>query len=226
LIPEALGEVITGLAAAGRRPKFLYTVPSFQNPAGVTLTAQRRAQVLGICQRAGLLVVEDNPYGLLGFDGEPERALRAEDPRGVVYLGTFSKTIAPGLRVGWAVAPPGIRDKLVLAAEAAVLCHSSLAQLMVREYLATQPWEEQVKVFRELYSERRDAMLEALSAVMPDGCRWTRPAGGVYVWLQLPPGLNSNAMLPRAISSRVAYVPGAGLFPGRARANHLRRSYL
>ncbi len=225
LIPEALGQAIAALASRARRVKFLYTVPNFHNPGGVTLSAGRRAQVLDICQRADLLVIEDNPDGLLGFDGEPLRALRADDPHGVVYLGTFSKTIAPGLRVGWALAPPGIRDKLVLAAEAAVLCHSSLAQLMVREYLTSQPWQEQVKVFRELYRERRDAMLEALAAVMPDGCRWTRPAGGFYVWLQLPPGLNSKAMLPRAISSRVAYVPGPGFFTGGAGGEFLRLSY-
>ena len=225
LIPEALGQALAALASRGQRAKFLYTVPSFHNPGGVTLPAARRAQVLGICQRAGLLVIEDNPYGLLGFDGEPLRALRADDPHGVVYLGTFSKTIAPGLRVGWALAPPGIRDKLVLAAEAAVLCHSSLAQLMVREYLTSQPWQEQVKVFRELYRERRDAMLDALAAVMPDGCRWTRPAGGFYVWLQLPPGLNAKAMLPRAISARVAYVPGTGFFTGGAGGEFLRLSY-
>jgi 2-aminoadipate transaminase len=225
LIPEALGQAIAAPASRGQRVKFLYTVPSFHNPGGVTLPTARRAQVLDICQRAGLLVIEDNPYGLLGFDGEPLRALRADDPHGVVYLGTFSKTIAPGLRVGWALAPPGIRDKLVLAAEAAVLCHSSLAQLMVREYLTSQPWQEQVKVFRELYRERRDAMLDALAAVMPGGCRWTRPAGGFYVWLQLPPGLNAKAMLPRAISSRVAYVPGTGFFTGGAGGEFLRLSY-
>ena len=225
LIPEALGQALAALASRGQRAKFLYTVPSFHNPGGVTLPAARRAQVLGICQRAGLLVIEDNPYGLLGFDGEPLRALRADDPHGVVYLGTFSKTIAPGLRVGWALAPPGIRDKRVLAAEAAVLCHSSLAQLMVREYLTSQPWQEQVKVFRELYRERRDTMLDALAAVMPDGCRWTRPAGGFYVWLQLPPGLNAKAMLPRAISARVAYVPGTGFFTGGAGGEFLRLSY-
>jgi 2-aminoadipate transaminase len=225
LVPEALGECLAQLKARGQRVKFLYTVPSFHNPAGVTLSAGRRAEVLRICQRAGLLVVEDNPYGLLGFDGEPQRALYADDQHGVVYLGSFSKTIAPGLRVGWAVAPPGIRDKLVLAAEAAVLCNSSLAQLMIGEYLANQPWREQVKVFRELYRERRDAMLEALGAVMPGGCRWTRPAGGFYVWLQLPPGLDSKSMLPRAISSRVAYVPGTGFYAGGGGADYLRLSY-
>ena len=225
LIPAALEECIARLASQRQRVKFLYTVPSFHNPAGVTLSAERRAEVLRICQRADLLIVEDNPYGLLGFDGEPQRALYADDPHSVVYLGSFSKTIAPGLRVGWAVAPPGIRDKLVLAAEAAVLCHSSLAQLMIGEYLANQPWREQVKVFRELYRERRDTMLEALSAVMPEGCRWTRPAGGFYVWLQLPPGLDAKLMLPRAISSRVAYVPGTGFYADGTGADYLRLSY-
>jgi DNA-binding transcriptional MocR family regulator len=200
-------------------------VPSFHNPAGVTLSAARRAEVLGICQRAGVLIIEDNPYGLLGFDSEPLRALRADDAHGVVYLGSFSKTIAAGLRVGWALAPAGIRDKLVLAAEAAVLCNSSLAQLMIGEYLASQPWREQIKVFRELYRERRDAMLDTLGAVMPEGCRWTSPGGGFYVWLQLPPGLNSKSMLPRAISSRVAYVPGTGFYADGGGAEYLRLSY-
>ena len=191
----------------------------------MTLDQSRRSAVLDVCQRAGLPVIEDNPYGLLGFEGEPERALRADDADGVIYLGTFSKTIAPGLRVGWALAPAGVRDKLVLAAESAVLCHSSLAQLMVREYLATQPWREQVKVFRELYRERRDAMLDALAARMPVGCRWTSPSGGFYVWLGLPPGVNAKAMLPRAIAARVAYVPGTGFYAGGQGGDHLRLSY-
>src|SRR5580658_246298 len=225
LIPEALEEAIVRTAAAGRRAKFLYTVPNFHNPAGVTLAAARRHRILGICQRAGLLVVEDNPYGLLGFDGDPMRALRADDSEGVVYLGTFSKTFAAGVRVGWAAAPGPIRDKLILAAESAVLCHSSFAQLTVREYLATQPWQEQVKTFRELYRERRDATLGALETMMPPGCHWTRPAGGFYVWLGLPDGVNAKAMLPRAISSRVAYVPGTGFYADGSGGQYARLCY-
>jgi 2-aminoadipate transaminase len=224
LIPEALEEAIRRTAAAGRRAKFLYTVPNFHNPAGVTLAAGRRHRILAICQRAGLLVVEDNPYGLLGFDGEPMRALRADD-EGVVYLGTFSKTFAAGVRVGWAVAPPAIRDKLILAAESAVLCHSSFAQLTVREYLSTQPWQEQIKTFREIYRERRDATLSALSRMMPQECHWTRPAGGFYVWLRLPDGVNAKAMLPRAISSRVAYVPGTGFYADGSGGQYARLCY-
>jgi 2-aminoadipate transaminase len=225
LIPSALSEAIARISASGRRMKFLYTVPNFHNPAGVTLSASRRAEVLSICQRAGLLVVEDNPYGLLGFDGEPMRALRADDAEDVVYLGTFSKTFAAGVRVGWAVAPPAIRDKLVLAAESAVLCHSSFAQLTVREYLATQPWREQIKEFRELYRERRDATLDALDRLMPADCRWTRPAGGFYVWLQIPPGIDAKAMLPRAIAARVAYVPGTGFYADGSGSQFARLCY-
>jgi len=225
LIPEALEEAIRRTAAAGKRAKLLYTVPNFQNPAGVTLAAGRRHRILDICRRAGLLVVEDNPYGLLGFDGDPMRALCADDAEGVVYLGTFSKTFAAGVRVGWAVAPPAIRDKLILAAESAVLCHSSFSQLTVREYLNTQPWQEQIKDFRELYRERRDATLSALAGMMPPGCSWTRPAGGFFVWLRLPDGINAKAMLPRAISSRVAYVPGTGFYADGSGGQFARLCY-
>ncbi|MBV9450057.1 MAG: PLP-dependent aminotransferase family protein [Streptosporangiaceae bacterium] len=225
LIPEALEQAIAAVAASGRRAKFLYTVPNFHNPAGVTLALSRRHRILDICQRAELLVVEDNPYGLLGFDGDPMRALRADDPEGVVYLGTFSKTFAAGVRVGWAVAPPAIRDKLILAAESAVLCHSSFAQLTVREYLSTQPWREQIKDFRELYRARRDATLDALARLMPPGCGWTEPAGGFYVWLRLPDGVDAKAMLPRAISARVAYVPGTGFYADGSGGQFARLCY-
>src|SRR5215472_16935643 len=215
LIPEALEEAIRRVAATGRRAKFLYNVPNFHNPAGVTLAAGRRHRILDICHRAGLL----------GFDGDPIRALRADDADGVVYLGTFSKTFAAGVRVGWAVAPTAIREKLILAAESAVLCHSSFSQLTVREYLTTQPWLEQVKDFRELYRERRDATLNALDTMMPPGCRWTRPGGGFYVWLKLPDGVNAKAMLPRAISARVAYVPGTGFYADGSGSQYARLCY-
>jgi DNA-binding transcriptional MocR family regulator len=221
IVPEALAE------ALGREPrvKLLYTVPTFQNPAGVTLSPDRRQRVLDICRRFNVLVVEDNPYGLLALDDEPVPALRSGAPDDVVYLGSFSKTLAPGLRVGWALAPPAIRDRLVLAAESAMLSHSAFTQLAVERYLATQPWPEQLKAFRELYRARRDAMLTALETHMPAGVSWTRPRGGFFVWATLPPGLDSKAMLPRAIGARVAYVPGTGFYAdGGGRAN-MRLSY-
>ncbi|WP_370023723.1 PLP-dependent aminotransferase family protein [Planotetraspora sp. GP83] len=225
LVPESLAQTIYALQTAGNRIKFLYTIPTFQNPAGVTLNEVRRRQVLEICQRAGVLVVEDNPYGLLGFDGEPLRALRADDPDGVVYLGSFSKTLAPGFRVGWALAPHAVRDKLILAMESAVLSHSSFTQLAVGHYLASQPWREQIKTFRELYRERRDALLGALQVLMPPGCSWTHPAGGFFVWMTLPEGLNSKAILPRAVAERVAFVPGTGFYSDGGGAQHMRLSY-
>ncbi len=225
LVPAALSEAIVRVRASGRRIKMIYTIPSFHNPAGVSQGAQRRLEILTIAQQAGILVLEDDPYGLLGFDGEVPRAMRADDADGVIYLGSFSKTIASGLRVGWAVAPHGVREKLVLAAESAVLCPSNFAQLTISEYLATQPWRQQVKVFRELYRERRDALLESLQAMMPEGTTWTIPAGGFYSWLTFPNGLDATAMLPRAIAALVAYVPGTGFYvDGQGRQN-LRLSY-
>ncbi|MSO27210.1 MAG: PLP-dependent aminotransferase family protein [Candidatus Nanopelagicales bacterium] len=225
LVPEALTEAIVRVRASGRRIKMIYTIPSFHNPAGVSQGAQRRLEILAVAQQAGILVLEDDPYCLLGFDGEVPRAIRADDADGVIYLGSFSKTIASGLRVGWAVAPHGVREKLVLAAESAVLCPSNFAQLTVSEYLATQPWREQIKVFRELYRERRDALLESLQAMMPENTTWTIPAGGFYSWLTLPNGLDATAMLPRAIAALVAYVPGTGFYvDGQGRQN-MRLSY-
>ncbi len=225
LIPQALRETLDRLGREGRRVKFLYTIPTFQNPGGVTLPASRRAEILEICASYGVLVIEDNPYGLLGFDGEPMRALRADDPDHVIYLGSFSKTFAPGFRVGWALAPHAVRAKLVLAAESAILSHSSFSQFAVREYLTTQPWKQQIKSFREMYRERRDAMLESLEALMPEGTTWTRPAGGFFVWVTLPEGLDAKAMAPRAIAERVAYVPGTGFYADGQGRRNMRLSF-
>ncbi len=226
LVPEALREAIAAVQAAGKRAKFLYTVPNFHNPAGTSLAESRRDEVLAICQSAGLLVLEDNPYGLLGFDTPPVPAIRArggEDD--VLYLGSFSKTFAPGLRVGWVLAPHAVREKLVLAAEAAVLCPPTFNQLAVAEYLSTQDWQGQVAAFRSMYRERRDAMLDVLSQQMPEGTTWTRPTGGFYVWVTLPGELDAKVLLPRAVTARVAFVPGTAFFADGTGQSHLRLSY-
>ena len=225
LIPEALRGALVALQREDRRAKFLYTVPNYHNPAGVTLSEPRRHEVLAICEEFDLLVLEDNPYGLLGFDGVIQPALRSLGPDRVIYLGSFSKTFAAGVRVGWALAPPAVRQKLVLLSEAEVLCPPNLTQFVVAEYLSTQPWKEQLKVFRELYRERRDATLDALSAMMPAECTWTRPTGGFYVWLTLPEGLDAKVMQPRAIHSRVAYVPGVGFYADGNGRRSMRLSY-
>jgi len=225
LIPEALEEALADCRANGDRVKFLYTVPNFHNPAGVTLSEPRREAIMALAEKHDLLVVEDNPYGLLGFEHEPLRALRARNSQRVIYLGSFSKTFSPGLRVGWVLAPLAVREKLVLATEAQVLCPPSLTQYAVARYLDTQPWREQIKLFTELYRERRDATLESLAALMPAGTAWTRPEGGFYVWLKLPHGLDAKLMQPRAVNAHVAYVPGIGFFADGNGREYMRLSY-
>jgi DNA-binding transcriptional MocR family regulator len=225
LVPSTLRSTIATLKAQGRRIKFLYTIPNFHNPAGVTLTAQRRTEILEICREADVLVLEDNPYGLLGFDGDPIRALRADEADGVIYLGSFSKTFAPGFRVGWVLAPHAVREKLVLAQESATLCPPAFSQLAVSSYLTSHDWLGQIKEFREMYRERRDAMVEALDDLMPAAARWNVPDGGFYVWVTLPDGLDAKAMLPRAVTARVAYVPGTAFFADGFGAQSMRLSF-
>jgi 2-aminoadipate transaminase len=225
LVPQALEQAIARIAAAGRRAKFLYTIPNFHNPAGVSLSGERRTRILDICRATDLLVLEDNPYGLLGFDAEPTRAIRADDGEQVVYLGSFSKTFAPGFRVGWALAPHAVREKLVLAQESATLCPPTFSQLAISAYLANHDWKGQIKAFNEMYRDRRDAMLDALRELMPASATWTVPGGGFYVWLTLPEGIDSKAMLPRAVTARVAYVPGTAFYADGFGARCMRLSY-
>jgi len=224
LIPEDLESTLAALKAAGKRVKFLYTVPNFHNPGGVTLSLERRPQVLEICAKYGVLVLEDNPYGLLGFEGEPLPAMRSMSEEGVIYLGSFSKTFAPGFRVGWAVAPHAVREKLVLASEAAILCPSNASQMAIAAYLAHSDWRGQIKKFREQYRERRDSMLRALEEYMPYAS-WNVPDGGFYVWVKLPEGLDAKSMLPRAVTGRVAYVPGTAFYFDGQGSSHIRLSY-
>ena len=225
LVPEALEAAIEACAAAGRRVKLLYTIPNFQNPAGVTLSDERRGRILEICRRAGIAVLEDNPYGLLGFDDKLRRAMRADDADNVIYLGSFSKTFAPGLRVGWVLAPHAVREKLVLANESATLNPPVFNQMLISRYLAKFDWLGQIKAYRQTYAERRDTMLAALEDQMPEGTTWTHPEGGFYVWMTLPEGFDSAAMLPRAVTARVAYVPGTAFYADGLGSRQLRLSY-
>ncbi len=227
LHPEALSSAIAGCQAQGKAPKFVYTIPTFHNPAGVTQTLERRQRIVSLCAQSKVPLVEDNPYGLLGFDHQTLPALRSinED---VIYLGSFSKTFAPGTRVGWVVAPRVIRDKLILAAEATMLCPSALAQTVVCTYLQEFDWQQQITSYRNIYRERRDAVIETLTAAMPEGVHWTVPQGGFYVWVNLPMGIDSALMLPRALNARVAYVPGSAFYSGAGRVlgeSSLRLSY-
>jgi DNA-binding transcriptional MocR family regulator len=222
--PEALQETITKLKAQGRKIKFLYLVPNFANPSGVTLSAERRPRILEICKREHILIIEDNPYGLLYFDKPVPDALRAVEEDGVVYLGSFSKILAPGFRVGYVLAPPAIRDKMVLAQESALLCPSSFTQMMISEYLANADWQGQIDTFRGVYKERKDAALAAMHEYLP-GLHTTRPDGGFYLWVTLPDGVDSKAMLPLAVKELVAYTPGTAFYGDGTGQNKLRVCY-
>jgi len=224
LVPEALRETIAAVRAQGRTIKFLYTIPNFHNPAGVTLTWARRLEILEICRDAGILVLEDNPYGLLYFDQPAPQAMRSVDDEGVIYLGSFSKTLAPGFRVGWALAPHAIREKLILANESATLSPNSFGQFVITEYLDQADWRSQIETFRGLYRERRDAMLSALGEYLPS-LSWTEPDGGFFVWLTLPEQLDSKAMLPRAVKELVAYTPGTAFFADGGGRQNIRLSF-
>jgi DNA-binding transcriptional MocR family regulator len=225
LVPDSLRAAIKSLRTTGRKIKFLYLIPNYQNPTGVCLPADRRTEILSICREEEIFVVEDNPYGLLGFDKPSPNAMRAEDSENVIYLGSFSKTIAPGLRVGWALVPQSLKDKLVISSESSILCPSNFTQLTISSYLADQPWRDQIASFCELYKVRRDAMLESLEQHFPAEAKWTKPGGGFYVWVNLPAEIDTKALMPKAIVAKVAYVPGSAFYADGLGSWSMRLSY-
>jgi 2-aminoadipate transaminase len=225
LIPEALSERITALPNLGKRIKLLYTIPSFNNPGGANMPAQRRRQVVDICREHNIMVLEDNPYGLLRFDGRPLAPMRADNPDDVVYLGSFSKIFAPGVRLGWAVVPRHLYRRFYLACEAAVLCPSPLSQMLVSAYLREQPWREHIAGLRTLYAERCAAMLAALDEHMPAGVSWSRPKGGFFIWVTLPEGVDTYPLLHEAVDAGVAFIPGAAFTPADEPCNTLRLAF-
>ena len=224
LIPEALEATLTKLESEGKPVKFLYTVPNFHNPAGVCMSIERRPRIVEICDKHHVLILEDNPYGMLGFEDQTMPALQTYNPDGVVYLGSFSKTFAPGYRVGWALAPHAVTQRLTLANENAVLSPTKVGQISIAEYLRTYDWMKQIKEYRAMYRERRDAMLDALSTHLPQ-CSWNVPTGGFYTWVRLPEGLDAKAMLPRATKHLVAYVSGTAFYANDEGGDHMRLSF-
>jgi 2-aminoadipate transaminase len=231
IIPVAARETLTKARKQGLHVKFIYTVPNFQNPAGVTLIRERREELLEIAREFDLVVVEDNPYGMLRFEGEPLPTLatleQAQDGvvDRVVYLGTFSKIFAPGVRLGWVHAQPGILHKINVGKQGADLCSSNLSQMMISCYFQNADWRAYVGCLTSMYRKRRDAMLDSLAEFMPKEVHWTHPEGGLFVWATLPTYLDATAMLPRAIARNVAYVPGEGFYAGGAGKNHMRLNF-
>ncbi len=211
---DLLEETLAQLDLEGRRPKFIYTVPTFQNPAGVTLSAPRRSRLVEIARERELLVLEDNPYGLLRYEGEPLPPLHALDGgEYVIYLGTFSKILSPGIRLGWVTAPGPVLSKIKLGKQAADLCSSSLTQQFVEGYFEEGRWRSYVQDLCGVYRQRRDAMLDALAEFFPREAEWTQPSGGLFIWATLPDFIDTGDLLAKALrEERVAFVPGSAAY--------------
>jgi 2-aminoadipate transaminase len=223
---DLLEETLDRLERDGRRPKFIYTVPSFQNPAGVTMSHPRRKRLVEVAHERELLVLEDNPYGLLRYEGDPPSPLLSLDGGVyVMYLGTFSKILSPGIRLGWVVAPPPVLEKINLGKQGTDLCTSTLSQLMVQAYFKESRWRDYVESLTEVYRARRDTMLDALADHFPRQAEWTRPAGGLFIWVTLPDFIDTTDLLARALRDNVAFVPGEAAFlDGRGR-NAMRLNF-
>ncbi len=232
---DALESTLDRLQAEGRRPKFIYTIPNFQNPAGVTMSLARRHRLVQVARERELLVLEDNPYGLLRYEGEPLPTLYSLDAdcagaaNGagsdlVIYLGTFSKILSPGLRLGWAVAPRPVLEKLNLGKQGADLCSSPMTQLFVATYFRECDWREYLETLKSLYRRRRDVMLAALEEHLGGRASWTTPAGGLFVWATIDGGVDTTDLLAR--SEGVAFVPGRAAYAnGRSGSSSMRLNF-
>lgn len=223
LIPQALQETIDEIGSAGRRAKFLYLVPTFQNPSGITLTTPRRTQIVEICQRNDLLIVEDNPYAQIRFEGEAVPPLRSLTDEGIIYLGTLSKVISPGIRTGWILAPEPVRERLELAKGAADLCSSPFTQLVAAEYLGGPHLAEDLELTRKIYKDKRDAMLDGLERHFPEGTHTRPPEGGLFLWVTVPAPLDTKAMHARALDAGIAYVSGTAFHPDKRQGRRSMR---
>ena len=239
---DALEQTLDRLQEQGRRPKFIYTIPNFQNPGGVTMSLPRRRRLIEVARERELLVLEDNPYGLLRYEGEPLPTLYSLDAQAVgrggasdlvIYLGTFSKILSPGLRLGWAVAPRPVLEKLNLGKQGADLCSSPVTQMFVAAYFdehdghGEPAWKAYVERLRDLYRRRRDVMLEALTEHFGEGAHWTRPQGGLFIWATLDERIDTTDLLALARKSEgVAFVPGrAAYMDGRSGASSMRLNF-
>jgi 2-aminoadipate transaminase len=239
---DELERTLDALAAEGRRPKFIYTIPNFQNPGGVTMSLARRRRLVEVARERELLILEDNPYGLLRYEGEPLPTLYSLDAEAsgagaaadlVIYLGTFSKILSPGLRLGWAVAPRPVLEKLNLGKQGSDLCSSPVTQLFVAAYFEERDangqasWLGYVQQLRDLYRRRRDVMLEAIEQHFGEQARWTKPQGGLFIWATLDDRLDTTDLLAQARENEgVAFVPGrAAYMDGRRGSSSMRLNF-
>jgi 2-aminoadipate transaminase len=218
-------DVLGDLLAGGLRPKIVYTIPDYQNPTGLSMSGERRAEMVRLARRYGFLICEDVAYRELGFDAPPPPSLWSLAPDVVLQAGTFSKIFFPGVRLGWAAAPAQVVSRLIVAKQNSDQCAGALGQRMLEEYGRSGHLERQMVSSRALYAHRAALMAEALSAHMPDGTTWTTPQGGFYIWLTAPEGVDTVALSATAKARKVAYVPGRPFYPGDAGAAQIRLAY-
>ncbi len=224
--PDVLDEKLHHLHRHGKNPKLLYVVPTFQNPSGVTMPENRRRQLLEIAYNYDLLVVEDNPYSELRYEGDNIPSIMSLDTEEkVIYLGTCSKILAPGLRVAWTVAPKPILNKLVITKQSTDLCSSTFCQYVAYEYIAQGYLDKHIEVIKALYKKKRDIMLASLEKYFPEGTTWTKPLGGMFLWVTLPEYIDTGQMVERAIENKVAYVIGSAFHADRNGINTMRLNF-
>ncbi len=218
-------DVLAGQLAGGLRPKIVYTIPDFQNPTGLTMSAERRHDLVALARRYGFLILEDVAYSELGFDRPPPPSMWSMAPDVVLQAGTFSKTFCPGVRMGWAAGPAEIISQLGVAKQNSDQCSGALGQRMLEEYGRGGYMDRQLVSSRALYARRAALMTQALAAHMPDGTTWTTPAGGFYIWLTAPDGLDTVALSAAARQRKVAYVPGRPFYPAEQGTAQIRLAY-
>src|ERR671939_1570304 len=223
---DLLEDALARLDREGRTPKFIYTVPTFHNPGGVTMSLARRRRLVEIAHERELLVLEDNPYGLLRYEGEPLPTLHSLDHgEFVIYLGTFSKILSPGIRLGWTTAPGPVLEKMNPGKQGADLCSPAFSQMFVAAYFEHDRWTDYLESLKDLYRRRRDTMLDALAEHFPREASWTRPRGGLFVWARLPDYIDTTDLLARALSHNVAFVPGRAAYLDGRGASSMRLNF-
>ncbi len=224
IIVEKLEEKLRSLSKKGRRAKYLYVVPNFHNPAGITLSMARRKKILKLAKEYDLLIVEDNPYGRLRFKGKDIPSLRSMDEN-TIYLGTFSKIFSPGVRLGWLIAPKPILEKVIFGKQSADLCTSSFTQRLVENFFNNNDLNKYLDNLVSRYRSRCQVMLDSLEEYFPKEASWTKPEGGFFVWAKLPEFIDTTEMLAEAISKKVVYVPGRAFYTDGSGQNFMRLAF-
>ncbi|MCK5566841.1 MAG: PLP-dependent aminotransferase family protein, partial [Actinomycetia bacterium] len=221
LVPE-VEKKLKELSVKKTGVKFIYVVPNFSNPSGATISLERRKNLLALAKKYNTIIIEDNPYGMLRYEGKAIPSIKELDSKGdnrnVIYISTLSKLFAPGFRIGWIVAPHLILEKLTLGVQSAVLCNSTFSQRIAYEYFSDPSWKNNITEFIKIYKKRRDTMLSALEDNLSGIATWSKPHGGFFIWLKIPDFLNTKEILADTVRNKVAYVPGTGFYAdGRGR---------